>query len=325
MLRKKTHAWVGAIVMTALCCFPFPNASGADTHLPYIQNPAFAPSVQARPADAKRQSVLYKVSQGGKAIYLFGTVHVGTAAFYPFAPEVQQALSEASELVLELDTRSSDAFSKAVLQHGSYGKGEHIKNFVTAATMARLTEALHAVGITVASVAHLKPWLIANILMGLELQRSGYERSQGNEFVLLEDAQARGTTVIELESADYQLALFDTLSPEQSERYLLESLAALADGTSLRKARSTIDAWASGDGSALDALLREAIDGDSVTADFTRKVLLGKRNPVMAERIEHLMQEKRTAFVGVGLLHMLGTDGLPRLLAQRGYHVERMY
>jgi hypothetical protein len=325
MLQNKTRAWAGVLVFTGLCWFSPPKVLAADASLSSVEHFPYASSAQERPADAKRQSVLYKVSQGGNAIYLFGTVHVGTSSFYPFAPEVRQALSEASELVLELDTRSSKAFATAVLQHGSYAHGEHIKDFVAAATMARLTEALHAIGITVASVAHLKPWLIANILMGLELQRSGFERSQGNEFVLLQEAQARGTTVTELESADYQLGLFDTLSPAQSERYLLESLSALSDGTSLRKAKSTIDAWSSGDIQALDALLPDAVSGDSVTADFTREVLLGKRNPAMVERIDQLMHEKRAAFVGVGLLHMLGSEGLPRLLAQRGYQVERMY
>jgi uncharacterized protein YbaP (TraB family) len=270
------------------------------------------------------QGVLYKVTRGASTAYLFGTVHVGTPAFSPLTPEVRQALGQSHELVLELDTRAADAFTQAVLAHGSYAKGEQISNFVAPATMQRLTAALHAVGMTVASVAHLKPWLIANILMGLELQRSGFERAQGNESVLLEYAQAHGTAVTELESADYQLALFDTLGAAQAESYLLESLAALADGSALRKARATIAAWASGHSAALDALMADAVDGDGVVTAFTRDVLLARRNPDMAARIAHIMEGGKTAFVGVGLLHLLGADGLPRLLSQRGYLVERL-
>ena len=172
---------------------------------------------------------------------------------------------------------------------------------------------------------HLKPWLLANILMGLELERSGFERTNGNEFVLLAQAQARGTAVAELESADYQLSLFDTLSDADSERYLRESLVELSDGSSLRKAKATITAWNSGNHAALDALIPDAVSGDTVMSEFTRRILLGKRNPEMAARIESFMQSGKTTFVGVGLLHLLGADGLPRLLAQRGYQVERMY
>lgn len=278
------------------------------------------------PAGAgKRHGILYKVSRSGSEAYLFGTIHVGVKSFYPLSSEVHQALAASTEMVLELDTRAERAYAHAVLVHGSYGQGEHLQNFIAPATLERLTQALHALGITVASMAHLKPWLIANILMGLELQRSGFERGQGNEFALLAHAQEHGTNVIELESADYQLALFDTLSAPQSERYLLESLAQLSDGSSLRKAMATIDAWDSADATALDALVPAAIDGDSVMSEFTRRVLLGRRNPEMAARIERIMQDGKTAFVGVGLLHLLGADGLPQLLAQHGYRVERVY
>ena len=277
------------------------------------------------PGDTKRQSVLYKVTRAGGTVYLFGTIHVGARSLYPLAPQVIKALGEAREIVLELDTRAGESFARAVDAHGRYGPGEHIRNFIAPETMSRLTAVLHARGITVASMAHLKPWLIANILMGLELHTSGYERALGNESILLEHAQAHGTAVTHLESADYQLALFDTLSPTMAERYLAESLAELSDGTSLRKARATIDAWASGRASELEALIPAAAEGDSAMASFTRQVLLGRRNPEMAARIGTIMRDGHTAFVGVGLLHLLGADGLPRLLLQRGYQVERVY
>lgn len=284
-----------------------------------------AVAAQSRAADAKRQSALFRVSHAGQVVYLFGTIHVGAKSFYPLAPEVSQALADASELVVELDTRANDAFEAALARHATYRAGDSIARHVTPDTLARLTTALHALGITLASVSHLKPWLLANMLMGLELERSGFERMHGNEFFLLAHAQARGTTVTELESADYQLALFDTLGDADAERYLRESLSDLADGSSLKRAKATIAAWNSGDVLALDALIPDAVKGSTVMADFTRRMLLGKRNPEMAARIATIMQGNKTTFVGVGLLHLLGADGLPRLLAQRGYQVERVY
>lgn len=294
-------------------------ATGSVEHLP------LAASVQTRPASAKRQGALYRVTRNGKVSYLFGTVHVGTKAFYPLAPEVNQALGGATQLVLELDTRSNEAFQLALARHASYRAGDKVDQHISSDTLARLTAALHAVGIPLRTVAHLKPWLLANYLMGLELERSGFERSHGLETFLLADAQTRGTAVAELESADYQLSLFDTLDDADAERYLREALTDLADGSSLRKAKAVIDAWTSGDAAALDALVPDATGGGSVMSEFTRRILLGKRNPEMAARIELIMQDDKTSFVGVGLLHLLGANGLPQLLSQRGYLVERMY
>ena len=273
---------------------------------------------------SRRQSALFRVSREGKVGYLFGTVHVGEKSFYPLAPSVSKALNDASQLVVELDTRANDAFERALARHAAYPAGESIARHVAPATLVRLTKALHALGIPLSSVAHLKPWLLANHLLGLELERSGLERNYGNELFLIANAQTRGAPVAELESADYQLSLFDTLSAADSERYLNESLDQLDDGSSLRRARATMKAWNSGDVAALDAVAADATDGDSVMSKFTRRTLLGKRNPQMAARIATLMQSGKTSFVGVGLLHLLGSDSLPQLLAQRGYRVERL-
>jgi uncharacterized protein YbaP (TraB family) len=257
--------------------------------------------------------------------YLFGTVHMGTADFYPLPPEVSRALGEATRVVVELDTRANDAYLAALAHHGRYAPGDDLRRHLSPKVLALLTEALHARGVSVASMAHYKPWLVANLLLSMELERKGYRRDQGVEQALLDAARRHGAAVTELESADYQLGLFDTLYPAQSERYLEETLDGLADGSATRKVQAVVDAWASGDTRALDALLEDATTGTGVMAEFTRRVLLGRRNPEMAARIERFMRRDSVTFVGVGCLHLLGANGLPQLLAQRGYLVERIY
>jgi uncharacterized protein YbaP (TraB family) len=162
-------------------------------------------------------------------------------------------------------------------------------------------------------------------LLSEELERKGYRRSDGVERALLEQARRRGLRVTQLESAEYQLALYDSMDEASAARYLREVLDGLADGRALRTAQAVIDAWASGDVRALDVVLQESTTGPGAMAEFTRRVLLGRRNPEMADHIERLMREDSVTFVGVGLLHLLGANGLPQLLAQRGYLVERVY
>lgn len=289
-----------------------------------VEHTASSGAAVSGPTAPRNKSALFKVSRAGEVAYLFGTVHIGNASLYPLAAEVGGALAAADELVLELDTRDEAAFQLALTRHARYPAGETIAGHVSADTLARLRAALHAEGIALSNVDQLKPWLLANYLMGLELQRSGLQRTLGNESFLLEQVKARGTVVTGLESADYQLALFDTMSGEEAERYLREALDQLADGRSLRAAKASIAAWRSGDPAALDAMMADAVDGGSVMAEFTRRMILGKRNPEMAQGIERIMKPGKTAFVGVGLLHLLGDDGLPKLLAQRGFTVERV-
>ena len=86
-----------------------------------------------------------------------------------------------------------------------------------------------------------------------------------------------------------------------------------------------LEAWSAADGAGINAAWRSATSGDSVSAAFMQRVLLGKRNPEMAANIERIMQQDKVAFVGVGLLHLVGEDGLPQLLKRRGYQVEQLY
>jgi hypothetical protein len=83
-------------------------------------------------------------------------------------------------------------------------------------------------------------------------------------------------------------------------------------------------AWETGDLAALEDYERwcecAATDADR---DFLRK-LNDERNAPLADAIEAQHQQGRRVFAAVGALHMTGPQSLPRLLAQRGFKVERV-
>jgi uncharacterized protein YbaP (TraB family) len=268
---------------------------------------------------------LYRVTHEGKTSYLYGTIHVGRDGTYPLDAVAARALLDSKALVIELDIREDKAFQLALTRHARYPDGDSVQKHLTPATLDKMEQALARANIPLASVQHYRPWLIANLLVGAELDLHGYQRSQAVEYVLLAAAQKQDKAVRELESADYQLGLFDSLDERQQEQYLLENLADLADGDSLKKSQALIDAWSAADGARINAAWQSATSGDSVSAGFMNRVLLGKRNPEMAANIERIMQQDQVAFVGVGLLHLVGDDGLPQLLKRRGYQVEQLY
>ena len=276
-------------------------------------------------ASLPRRGQLYKVTLDGKTSYLFGTIHVGKDGFYPLDAEASRALLDSKALVIELDIRENASFQKAMALHGRYAAGEKLQNHVQPQTLQKLAPALARAGMSLQSVQQFKPWLIANLLVGVELDARGFKRAQAVEYALLAAAKEQDKAVRQLESAEYQLGLFDTLDPRQQEQYLLESLADLESGTAMKKSLALIDAWNAADIPGIQAAWRTATSGDSIAAEFMQRVLLGKRNPEMAANIERIMQQDQVAFVGVGLLHLIGDDGLPQLLKRRGYQVEQLY
>lgn len=287
----------------------------------YAENNAPPPSAQA--TSVPHRGTLYRIRHPRGTAWLFGTIHVGTPDFASLGPEVTQALAGASRIALELDVRDDTGFQSALQRHGMFASDETIETHLSADTLALLRVELNRAGVPFLNVVRMKPWLLANLLVGLQLERAGYERQNGGESLLL--AQAASKPLLELESADYQMSLFDGMSGAEQEQYLREQLAELGDGDMLRKSRELIEAWANADGEAQERALRDSLEENTLTADFTRRMLLDRRNPEMAERIEGLLKEGEDSFVAVGLLHLLGENGVPALLRQRGCEVIKVY
>lgn len=303
-------------------------AAGRDMDLPARSQPgAIAAPVDdaVQEAAVPRRGALFKVQHEGRTSYLFGTVHAGKQGFFPLEPQVTRALADSNALVLELDVRASEPFQQALAAHALYPQGDSVRKHLSPATLALLEQALGRAGMALGNLERYRPWLLANLLVGAEIERHGYVRTHGVEQFLLKVALQQHKPLRELESADYQLGLFAAMNDAQQETYLLENMAELASGAALQKTAGLIDAWSRADAPGINAAWQSMVSGDSVSASFMERTLLNKRNPEMAASIEHIMQADRTAFVGVGLLHLLGAQGVPELLRQRGYQVEQVY
>lgn len=283
------------------------------------------PTANAQQAAAQNRGVLYRVSHHGNTSYLFGTVHVGQAAFYPLEPQVTRALSAADKLVLEVDIRDMATVQQALVRHGMYPDGQTIHQHLSATSLEKLKQALQVAGIPFEAVARMKPWMIANLLIVQSMARAGYPAEEGLELYFLSVAKKENKAVQSLETADYQLSLFNGLSDAQQEKYLQENLKQLADGSAIKKGLSLITAWQHADNKALEAALLEMQNEESTSAKFLQRVLLDERNPNMANKIESLLKNDKRTFVAVGALHLIGDKGVTALLQRRGYKVEKLY
>lgn len=271
------------------------------------------------------RGTLYRVDYRGHTCYLFGTVHVGQAAFYPLEPKVTRALRQSDRLALEVDIRDTAAFRQAILRHGLYPDGQTIDRYLPADELSQLKDALEQVGIPFANVARMKPWMIANVLLVQAMAQHGFPSEQGIEQYFLKVAEQQKKTISELESADYQLSLFNELNEQQQQDYLREMMQDIADGSAIDKGIALIDAWSRADSKAMQAAMDEMLNDDSPSSRFIEKILLAQRNPRMADHVAAWLKTDKQTFVAVGALHLLGDQGIPALLRQRGYQVQRLY
>lgn len=283
--------------------------------------------VQAQAQTAPNRGALFKLEQGGHTAYLFGTIHVGAADFYPLEPRVMQALQRATVLALEVDPLGDQAqIVKAVREHGLYAHGRGPASAeLPPSYRPRLERLLRRYAIADDAAARMKPWMLASLLTISEFSAQGYDASLAVDAWLSRQAHARNLRVVELESVAGQMALFDRMSMAEQALFLQEGIAAIEEQEQAAQAREIASAWRNADAAALDALARKAAGDGSFSGRFVQKVLLDGRNPALADGVLALLAREKDSLVAIGVLHLVGAGSVPELLKRRGVAVERIY
>lgn len=295
---------------------------------------AFAPASAAPAHDAAprhspipNRGALFKLEHGGHTAYLFGTIHVGAADFYPLEPRVTQALRDSTVLALEIDPLGDQGqIATAVREHGMYqnGRGPAAAE-LSPPFRPRLEKLLRRYAIPGDAAAMMKPWMLATMLTVSEFAAQGYEPALAVDLWLSRQARERKLRVVELESVAGQMALFNRLSLAEQARLLEEGIAAIEDEEQAAQAREIARAWRHADVAALDALALKAREDDTFSGRFVQQVLLDQRNPGLADGIIKLMTSEKHSVAAIGILHLVGQGSVPELLRRRGVTVERIY
>lgn len=245
----------------------------------------------------------------GQRGWLFGTIHSLPNGAEWRTPALESVIGQADLLVVELANLGEGGAGARAFAEASTSAGlPPLLQRVPAEDRPALSRALARAGLDEADLVRTETWGAALILANRA--KSG-DNASGADRALL----AAGLPVVGLEDFAGQFALFDRLA-EADQAELLRLAVADAE----RGDREAQVAWLTGD---LVALERAALAG--VLADpELRQVLISGRNITWAGRIAEWLDEGRRPLVAVGAGHMMGEDGLPALLAARGYRVVRI-
>jgi uncharacterized protein YbaP (TraB family) len=287
-----------AIAFAALCCFAAAACGPTDRS-------DFPP---AKPA-------LWEV-QGpeGETAWLFGTVHQLPEDREWRTPLLRKRLGKADMLVLETRDVGDQKKLRAVFERLSRTSSlPPLGQRIAPESRTALKGLMKRAGLSDSDFAGIETWAAALILaQAAQEEPSGHGVDEG----LL--GLRKGLPVEELEGTVAQLGIFDRL-PEQDQRDLLAAIVREAPGAST-KSRELADFWARGD---MNSIAKETHQGMLADPEL-RAVLLVGRNCVWVAKIEALLRSGRHPFVAAGAAHMAGEEGLPALLADRGWTVTRI-
>jgi uncharacterized protein YbaP (TraB family) len=264
---------------------------------------------------------IWEVRSGENTAYLFGTIHVGKADFYPLPASVQSAFAKSNVVALEVDPADEQAAMTAAMS-AMYTPPDNIENHLDPDLIAGVIQVCAGYGIPFEQIRQIKPYLLMFMLTALEYQRLGYSPDKGLENHFARRALEQGKGIVALESMSAQMQTLDSLSADLQTAMLQIAVDEISSGEVEGLVAEMITAWRTGNMDKLGAVLlaEERRLPKAMAKEFHARFLT-ERNVAMVQQIERMLLNGERVFVAVGAMHMVGDDGIPALLAANGYEV----
>jgi uncharacterized protein YbaP (TraB family) len=274
--------------------------------------------LSTQPQAQTGKNFLWKVEgEGGSVAYLLGSLHVLTPEWYPLSAVINQAFADSRTLVeeVDLDETNDPTLMMAALAKAMLTDGKTLDQIVAPEVFAEVKRRAEQSGLPMIALQRMKPWLVAITLMAPTLQAAGFKPELGIDQHFFNRAKLSGMKRQALETIAYQLDRFDQLSPKLQEDLLKTTMDDL--DTEVTGVKEMAQAWSFGNIASMEKLTLAALK-DSPEL-YTR--LLVERNANWIPHVETCLKEKAGCFIVVGAAHLVGPDGLPALLAKKGYKV----
>ena len=277
----------------------------------------------ASSAFAETHHALWKVKGQHNTVYLLGSVHVLKSGM-TLPPPMMAAFQDAKILVMELDrdNLTAGALKDASLQLETLPDNQTLSGVLGPERYKEFQVYANSLGFDTDFMTRYQPWFAAMTLQIYGYEKSGFSVLSGVERQLLdkvheETDKAGSKRIIGLETIEQQLKLFAHLSMEEQRQYLHQTIQ--EHELQSTQLQAMIDAWQNGDVVALEKYSRQAFEE---SPDFYRTIVTNRNKNWLPKFVE-LLNGNGDCLIVVGVLHLVGHDGMIDLLQQRGYHVEQ--
>ncbi|HEY1052917.1 MAG TPA: TraB/GumN family protein [Prosthecobacter sp.] len=253
--------------------------------------------------------------KGGR-LYLCGTIHILREKDYPLAPAYEAAYMYSNKLVLELPPGSSGPeLTNRMAQLGMYPKGMSLEETVGKETWEKVNQWATKRGMDPAAMNRFRPWFAALLMTSMEYAALGASADKGVDVHFEERARKDGKPMEGLETGEFQIQLFASLTEKQQKELLEQTLGEIA--TVAEVFEKLLAAWKQGDLKAL----QEMLFSEAEKYPDLMSLFLTARNVAWMEPLDRMLKNGEKVMVLVGTGHFPSEGGLIELLRLRGYKV----
>ena len=268
------------------------------------------------------KALLWKISGNGlkKTSYLLGTIHLIPKADFRFSDATYDALADARRVTFEIDMKE---MTNIVAQFNLMSKafmngGKTLKDLLPPEDYAFVKKKMEAQNMPSTMLERMKPMFLSTLLGNDESSGLGATGKMTSvEMELYRQVKRRKLESAGLETAAYQMSVFDSIPYEAQAKMLVETLRN-TDGAD-SEFEKMIELYRQKDIAAMESMMADAEYG----MDAYQDILLHRRNRNWIPVMGRMMREKPTLFA-VGAGHLGGSNGVIALLRKEGYRVEAM-
>lgn len=264
------------------------------------------------------QTSVWKISKDGKELYLGGSVHVLRQSDYPLPNEFDSVFNKSELVVFETDIQAIEnpQFGMELMQQAMLKGDTTLKDVLSEKMYNELKQESAKLSIPIEGLAKFKPSMVILTLTTLKMKKLGIS-AEGVDKHYFSKALKNNKETGYLETADEQADILVNMGEGNEDEFVKHSLK---DLQRLDKELSTLIAsWKDGSSKLMEKQIKEM---KADTPKFYNSLLV-ERNNDWLPKIEAFLTDDTVEFVIVGTLHMYGSDGLLKLLEEKGYTVEQ--
>ncbi len=284
---------------------------------PAAAKPPTKADMQEAMARAQDHGLLWRLRKDGRDLYLFGTMHVGKLDWVFPGPQMTKALRWSDTVALELDMQEPGVQKelKTAMDHMAPLR-------VDAALQARLDRQADIACLPRKAMAAAHPIFQVVSYVVLAARDVGLDQGYAQEQMLTGFSKRAGKPIVSLETPAIQIQALAGSDAKAGQRILEETLTLLEQHKIASPMLRLANAWANSRLGELESYEKwcECIDTEEERIQLHQIVF--DRNPHLADRIAAEHAAGKQLFAAVGALHMVGPQGLPTLLAAKGFDVE---
>ena len=283
---------------------------------------------------AGSKGLLWKAAKGDNTIYILGSIHIGNTNIYPLNKNLKDVFKKSEKLIVEASLFNQQGLSDFMAQ-SVYSDGTTLKDHVSKETYEKVLKVAEKYHLPKEQYEKLKGWALSNNLTTIigsgsaSLEGGAEAATLGIDMYFMTTSVVTGKPVEELEGLKAQAGFFEALSKETQEKSLNAVLDSILNPKEDEKDKEKAlielwqKQWAKGD---FDGLTASYLDSLEKSNDEITKMLFGKRDEAMADKLAKMLDEKgsHTYFTVVGTGHLIVKNSVIDLLKSKGYNVERV-